>query len=155
MSGLEIAFGIVLLVFAVGIIAIVLLQEGQQRNTGVITGGSSDTFLSKHQGRSIDAFLARWTRIISVGFFIFVIVVNIVLFFSPGQANAGGDVSSSGSVSAISESSEAAGDSDAVVSGLEPENAESSAAAVVSQAPEASSVESAASEPAASTESNA
>ncbi len=89
MSGLEIAFGIVLLVFAVGIIAIVLLQEGQQRNPGVITGGSSDTFLSKHQGRSIDAFLARWTRFIAVGFFIFVIVVNIILFFLPGRANAG------------------------------------------------------------------
>ena len=39
MSGLEIAFGIVLMVFAVGIIAIVLLQEGQQKNNSVITGG--------------------------------------------------------------------------------------------------------------------
>lgn len=96
MSGLEIAFGIVLLVFAVGIIAIVLLQEGQQRNPGVITGGSSDTFLSKHQGRSIDAFLARWTRFIAVGFFVFVIVVNIILFFLPGRtgAQANPDVSS-------------------------------------------------------------
>lgn len=104
MSGLEIAFGIVLLVFAVGIIAIVLLQEGQQRNPGVITGGSSDTFLSKHQGRSIDAFLARWTRFISVGFFVFVIVVNIILFFLPGQANAdiGPDLNMSGVSSAIS-----------------------------------------------------
>ena len=83
MSGLEIAFGIVLMVFAVGIIAIVLLQEGQQKNNSVITGGSSDTFLSKHQGRSIDAFLARWTRFIAIGFFIFVIVVNIILFSPP------------------------------------------------------------------------
>lgn len=104
MSGLEIAFGIVLLVFAVGIIAIVLLQEGQQRNPGVITGGSSDTFLSKHQGRSIDAFLARWTRFISVGFFIFVIVVNIILFFLPSQANANNpnlDLNASGVTSAV------------------------------------------------------
>ena len=60
MSGLEIAFGIVLLVFAVGIIAIVLLQEGQQRNPGVITGGSSDTFLSKHQGRQMDKVYCGW-----------------------------------------------------------------------------------------------
>ena len=32
MSGLEIAFGVVLLVFAVGIIAVVLLQEGHTRS---------------------------------------------------------------------------------------------------------------------------
>ena len=63
MSGLEIAFGIVLMVFAVGIIAIVLLQEGQQKNNSVITGGSSDTFLSKHQGRSIDAFSGEMDKI--------------------------------------------------------------------------------------------
>lgn len=153
MSGLEIAFGIVLLVFAVGIIAIVLLQEGQQRNTGVITGGSSDTFLSKHQGRSIDAFLARWTRVISIGFFLFVIVVNIILFFSPNHANADSDLNASGVASQSSE----------VVSGLEAadgaeepaQSAEnSSAAAVASQSPAASSVEPAASEPAASTASS-
>lgn len=110
MSGLEIAFGIVLLVFAVGIIAIVLLQEGQQRNPGVITGGSSDTFLSKHQGRSIDAFLARWTRFISIGFFVFVIVVNIILFFAPGHANANRqeDWNASGVASSITSSLESA-----------------------------------------------
>ena len=32
MGALELGFGIVLLVFAVGIIALVLLQEGQQQN---------------------------------------------------------------------------------------------------------------------------
>ncbi len=48
MGALELGFGIVLLVFAVGIIALVLLQEGQQQNENRVGGGSSsDTFLSK------------------------------------------------------------------------------------------------------------
>ena len=57
MGALELGFGIVLLVFAVGIIALVLLQEGQQQNENRVGGGSSsDTFLSKNKGRTIDAF---------------------------------------------------------------------------------------------------
>lgn len=80
MSGLEIGFGIVLLLFAIAIIAIVLLQEGHQQGLGAITGGA-DTFLSKNKARSIDAFLARWTKIIAIGFFVLVIVINAILFF--------------------------------------------------------------------------
>ena len=70
MGALELGFGIVLLVFAVGIIALVLLQEGQQQNENRVGGGSSsDTFLSKNKGRTIDAFLSRWTTIIALGLF--------------------------------------------------------------------------------------
>lgn len=80
MTALEIVFGIVLLLFALAIIVVVLLQEGSQKNVGVVTGGA-DTFLSKNKARSVDAFLSRWTKVIAIGFFIFVIVVNIVMYF--------------------------------------------------------------------------
>lgn len=76
----EIIFGIVLLIFAIAIVLVVLLQEGNQKNVGVVTGGA-DTFLSKNKARSVDAFLSRWTKFIAIGFFIFVIAVNIVMFF--------------------------------------------------------------------------
>lgn len=79
MSALEIVFGIVLLIFSVAIIVVVLLQEGNQKNEGVVTGGA-DTFLSKNKARSVDAFLSRWTKVIAIGFFVFVIAVNIVLY---------------------------------------------------------------------------
>ncbi len=80
MSALEIVFGIVLLLFSLAIILVVLLQEGNQKNVGVVTGGA-DTFLSKNKARSIDAFLSRWTKVIAIGFFVFVLVVNIVMYF--------------------------------------------------------------------------
>ena len=61
MSPLAIICGIVLLLFAIAIIIVVLLQEGSQKNLGVVTGGA-DTFLSKNKARSVDAFLSRWTK---------------------------------------------------------------------------------------------
>ena len=81
MNVVEIVFGIVLLLFAVAIILVVLLQEGSQKNVGVITGGA-DTFLSKNKARSVDAFLARWTKFIAVGFFVFVIFMNAIMYFT-------------------------------------------------------------------------
>ena len=80
MSAVEIILGIVLIVFSVAITIVVLLQEGHEQNVGVVTGGA-DTFLSKNKARSIDSFLARWTKIIAVGFFVVVIVINAYMFF--------------------------------------------------------------------------
>lgn len=81
MGALEIIFGIVLLLFSIAIIIVVLLQEGHQQNLGAIIGGA-DTFLSKNKARSIDAFLNRWTKFIALGFFVLVIVINIIMYFT-------------------------------------------------------------------------
>lgn len=68
MSTAELVLGIILMVFSVAITVIVLMQKGHEENVGVVTGGA-DTFLSKNQARSVDAFLARWTKVIAIGFF--------------------------------------------------------------------------------------
>lgn len=80
MSAGEIVLGIILIIFSIGITIIVLLQEGHQQNVGVITGGA-DTFLSKNEARSVDSFLARWTKFIAIGFFVLVIIINAYMFF--------------------------------------------------------------------------
>ena len=80
MGALEIIFGIILLVVAIAIVLVVLLQEGNQKNLGAVTGGA-ETFLSKNKARSVDAFLARWTKVIAIGFFVLVIVANILMYF--------------------------------------------------------------------------
>jgi protein translocase, SecG subunit len=82
MSAVEIIFGIILLLFSVAITVIVLLQEGHQQDLGAITGGA-DTFLSKNKARSVDSFLARWTKVVAVGFFALVIVINVYMYFAP------------------------------------------------------------------------
>ena len=80
MTVLEIIFAIALLIFSVAIILVVLLQEGNQKNMGVVTGGA-DTFLSKNKARNVDAFLSRWTKVIAIGFFVLVLVANAVMYF--------------------------------------------------------------------------
>ena len=103
MGGLELGFGIALLVFSVGIILIVLLQQGEQRNHGgMVTGNSSDTYISRHSGRTIDAFLSRWTKIFAIGFFVCVIVVNIMVFFFSDVKHAEA-IDPEGTESAVSE----------------------------------------------------
>jgi preprotein translocase subunit SecG len=82
MSTIEVIFGVILLIFSVAITVIVLLQEGHQQELGAITGGA-DTFLSKNKARSVDAFLARWTKVIAIGFFVLVIAINAYMYFSP------------------------------------------------------------------------
>ena len=69
MGAVEIIFGIVLLLFALAIIIVVLLQEGHQQSLGAITGGA-------------DTFLARWTKFIAIGFFVLVLVINIIMYFT-------------------------------------------------------------------------
>ncbi|MDF1495993.1 preprotein translocase subunit SecG [Caproiciproducens sp. CPB-2] len=80
MSAVEVIFGIILLIFSVAITIVVLLQEGHQQELGAITGGA-DTFLSKNKARSVDSFLARWTKVIAIGFFVLVIGINAYMYF--------------------------------------------------------------------------
>ncbi|HIR47441.1 preprotein translocase subunit SecG [Anaeromassilibacillus sp. An200] len=81
MPAIQIVFGVILLLFSIAITIIVILQEGHQQNMGAITGGA-DTFLSKNKARSVDAFLARWTKVITIGFFALVVAINIFMFFA-------------------------------------------------------------------------
>lgn len=82
MSSVEIFFGVMLILFAIAIVAVVLFQEGKQSNSGVITGAGTDTFLTKNKSRSIDAFLARWTKFIAIMFLILIIGINAITFFN-------------------------------------------------------------------------
>ena len=74
--------GSLIIIFALAIIGAILLQEGRRAGiSGAISGGA-DTFLSKNKARSVDAFLARWTKFITIAFFVLVMVVNIIAFFA-------------------------------------------------------------------------
>ncbi len=73
--------GSLIIIFALVIIGAILLQEGRRAGiSGAISGGA-DTFLSKNKARSVDAFLSRWTKYITIAFFVLVLVVNIVALF--------------------------------------------------------------------------
>lgn len=81
MGALEIVFAVILVIFSIAVIAVVLLQDGKQQGMGAITG-AAETFLSKNQARSVDAFLSKWTKFIALGFFLLVIIINVILYFT-------------------------------------------------------------------------
>ncbi len=77
MGALEIIFGIVLIVLAIVIIAIILLQEGHESNMGVISG-AADSFMEKGRAKTFNAFLAKWTKWIAIVFFVLVLVAMLI-----------------------------------------------------------------------------
>ncbi len=76
----EYIIGIVLIIMALLVIAVVLLQEGREANLGAISG-AADTFMEKGKARTLDAFLSKWTKVISIAFFVLVFVGMLVTQF--------------------------------------------------------------------------
>jgi len=75
-----IALSIVHLLAAVFLIAIILLQTGKSAGlSGALTGGSSDTFMAKNKGRSLDARLAKVTKWVAVAFALITLVINLII----------------------------------------------------------------------------
>ena len=73
--------GSIILLFAIVIIAVILLQEGRSKGiSGTISGGA-DTFLSRGKARAVDAVLARWTKLVAVAFIVLIIVANVLSIY--------------------------------------------------------------------------
>ena len=68
--------GIVMILASVGIMLAVVLQESPKGGgLNALTGG--DSYFSKNQGRTMDAMLARFTKILAVVFFVVTIAVSV------------------------------------------------------------------------------
>ncbi|MDQ8735050.1 preprotein translocase subunit SecG [Paenibacillus sp. LHD-38] len=73
---MDILLKIVLVIFSVGLIAVVLLQKGKSAGlSGAITGGAEHLF-GKQKARGLDLFLQRLTVALAAGFFILALVVS-------------------------------------------------------------------------------
>ncbi|MDR1892951.1 MAG: preprotein translocase subunit SecG [Oscillospiraceae bacterium] len=78
MSVWEWVIGGLILVFALAVVVAVLLQEGRRSGISGAIAGGADTFLSKTKARTVDAALARWTRVIAIVFFLLVLAALVV-----------------------------------------------------------------------------
>ncbi|MNJ36396.1 preprotein translocase subunit SecG [compost metagenome] len=76
---MEILLQILLVIFSIGLIAAVLLQEGKSAGlSGAISGGAEHLF-GKSKARGMELVLQRVTVGLGAGFFILSIVVAIVV----------------------------------------------------------------------------
>ncbi|MBP1906516.1 preprotein translocase subunit SecG [Paenibacillus turicensis] len=76
---MEILLKILLVIFSIGLVAAVLLQEGKSAGlSGAISGGAEHLF-GKSKARGMELVLQRVTVGLGAGFFILSIVVAIVV----------------------------------------------------------------------------
>lgn len=82
---LQYILGSIILLLAIVIIAAILMQEGRRAGINGAISGGADTFLSKNKARSVDAFLARWTKYFAIAFVVLVIVANVISIVSAAK----------------------------------------------------------------------
>ncbi len=76
----EYIVGAVIILFALIVIAVILLQEGRQANLGAIAG-AAESFMDKGKARTLDAFLSRWTKVLAIVFFVLVLAGMLITEF--------------------------------------------------------------------------
>ena len=58
---------------------LVLMQEGRSQGLGAIAG-AAETYWGKNKGRTMEGNLVKWTKILTVVFFLLAIVLNLDIF---------------------------------------------------------------------------
>lgn len=81
MSVIQIIGGSFLILSAIVLIIVTLLQESKQSGLSAMSGGSSDSYLSKNRGRSMSNKLANITKVVAAIFFIATLALNIILTY--------------------------------------------------------------------------
>ncbi len=117
MTVYEYIIGAILIVFSLIIIVVVLMQEGNQSNLGVISG-AADTFMDKGKARSWDQRLAKWTKVIAIAFFVLVFLGMLTTkFLSPSALQKNNSSSGSATTSEDTSASSEVSDDSSEVSG--------------------------------------
>lgn len=79
MSILEIIGSVLLFITSIVLIVIVLAQHGRSAYLGgAIAGGAAESFLGKNKGRTADALLSRFTKVVAVVFVLLTLFVNVL-----------------------------------------------------------------------------
>lgn len=81
MTWYQILFGVILVVSSIGIIVIVIMQQGRQAGLSGAIAGGAETFFGKNKGRSIEAKLAKITKIIAAVFFVAALTASLLFMF--------------------------------------------------------------------------
>ncbi|NLZ81634.1 MAG: preprotein translocase subunit SecG [Clostridiales bacterium] len=70
---------IITVIFALvclGLVVIVLLQEGKSAGLGAISG-AAETYWGKNKGRSMEGALSKFTKFLAIAFVLLALVLNL------------------------------------------------------------------------------
>ncbi len=78
MNTLAIVLAVIDVIICIGMVALVIMQEGNSQGLGSI-GGAADTFFGKNKGRSIDAVFKKLTTVLAIVFAIVTIALYSII----------------------------------------------------------------------------
>ena len=79
MAVLRTILTVIFVIICIALTVLVLMQEGKSQGLGSISG-MADTYWGKNKGRSMEGNLVKWTKILTVVFFLLAIVLNLDIF---------------------------------------------------------------------------
>lgn len=77
MSALRIVLTVIYALVCLGLIVIVLLQEGKQAGLSGSISGAAETYWGKNKGRSVEGALSKATKILAVIFILLSFILNL------------------------------------------------------------------------------
>lgn len=79
MEALKIVLTIIYALVCLGLIVVVMLQEGKQAGlSGSIAGSGAETYWGKNKGRSAEGKLVKFTKILAVAFIALSLIINLI-----------------------------------------------------------------------------
>ena len=79
MNVLALIGGILLLIASILIITLVVMQDSKQSGMSAMTGGQSDSYLSKNKGKTLESKLVFATKIFVITFFVITVGLNLII----------------------------------------------------------------------------
>ncbi len=73
--------GAVLIISSLVIVVVVMLQQSQQQGLSGAIAGGTDSFFDKNKGRTMEAKLAKITKIFASIFFVVALVASVIFAF--------------------------------------------------------------------------
>lgn len=77
MEILRVIVTVVYVLICIGLVAVVLMQEGKSAGLSGAINGVADTYWGKNKGRSMEGALAKITKILAALFLILSVVLNL------------------------------------------------------------------------------
>ena len=81
MTALQYVLAIVIILISILIVALVLLQESKQQGLSGAIAGAAESFFGKNKGRTMEAKLAKYTKIAGTIFFVLALVSSLLVLF--------------------------------------------------------------------------
>lgn len=78
MEILKVIITIIYVAVCIGLIVIVLMQEGKSAGLSGAISGVADSYWGKNKGRSMEGTLEKFTKVLAVAFVVLSIVLNIM-----------------------------------------------------------------------------